>query len=209
VYAWLQGVEPRHDALRRLAADLECNVEWLLSGEQMEIEAHAQGARSGPTARSGRRVGGNTFRIFDAAPIRALREVTERLERLEAGLQAFFDIYPDFLLWLDSDGTILSATHGKGFEPVVPAQEQIGKRQWDLVPPRIGRMWKAALAYVRQTGRPYVLEMRMPIKGKLRTRECRLVPIARQGYLAMIRDITELRDLQEKSRGRKPAGGAQ
>jgi len=218
VYSWLRGVEPRHEALRRLADDLACSVEWLVAGAAIPREFQKAGARPVPPpvgpakvlmleqgARGAREQGGP---VFDAGLIGSLREVTGRLGRLEAALQAFFDIYPDMLLWLDGDGTILSASHGKDFTPPASPEQLVGKKQWDVVPADIGRMWKAALANAHQTGRPYQFETRIPLKGQLYIRECRLMPMGGHGFLAVIRDITELRELQEKADGGEPAAGA-
>jgi PAS domain-containing protein len=113
------------------------------------------------------------------------------------------------LVWLDGDGTILSASHGRDFTPLTPAEKQIGQKPWDMVPADIGRMWRVALADARQTGHPYVFETRIPLKGRLHIRECRLMPVGGHGFLAVIRDVTELRELQGKAGGETPAAGAQ
>ncbi len=216
VYSWLRGVEPKHESLRRLAADLECTIEWLVSGEEARREVrrvvnlaptpigvHPSSDRgpAGPRAVSHKGVA----QIFDAAPIRNLREVTERLERMEAALQAFFDTYPDLLVWMDHDGTVLSVSHGREFEPMLPPGSQIGKKKWEVLPPETARRWKEALAQVKATGEPYVFEDKVTVKGRLRNRECRLVAVKDHGFLAIIRDITELRELQEKAYGPKKA----
>lgn len=213
VYSWLQGVEPRHEALRRLAAHLECNVAWLVAGEEAGAQVReavanltagpGRSARGGAAARAGRGAGETVLQVFDAGPIRRLREVTARLEQMEAALQAFFDIYPDLLLWLEPDGTISSASHGREFELLTPIEKQIGKKIWDLLPAALGRKWKEAIAHVRAARQPYKFEEEIAVKGKPRKRECRLVPIKGHGFLAMIRDITELRELQERARARK------
>lgn len=212
VYSWLQGVEPRHEALRSLAAHLQCSVAWLVAGEEAGTQVREAVAnltpgpgrllRGGAAARRG--AGETTLQVFDAGPIRRLREVTARLEQMEAALQAFFDIYPDLLMWLDQDGTISSASHGRDFELLMPIEKQIGKKIWDVLPAAFGRKWKETIAHVRSTRHPSKFEEQIPVKGKPRNWECRLVPIKGHGFLAMVRDVTELRELQERARARKP-----
>ncbi len=124
LYAWLGDRVPSYENLVRLARDLNVPPEWVMFG-------------TGATERSPRPEGGEGSKASPRAQIidfTRLREVTSRLVRLEAELEAIFRAFPDFYFWLDADGTFLAWQGGRGSELHVSPDLMLGKRIADAFP---------------------------------------------------------------------------
>src|SRR5712692_3619019 len=112
IYAWLGDRVPSYENLIRLGRDLGALPE--------PVEAAAE-ARRAPRGQ-----------LIDFT---RLRQVTSRLVRLEAELDAIFRAFPDFYFWLDADGTFLAWQGGRGSELHVAPDLMLGKRIADAFPP--------------------------------------------------------------------------
>src|SRR5207249_2781128 len=105
VSAWLGDRTPAYDTLTRLAHDLDVAPEWVMFGPGPATRRDAPDAVD---ATPGPRRGAQ---IIDFA---RLRDVTSRLVRLEAELQAIFRAFPDLYVWLDAEGKVLAYEGGSG-----------------------------------------------------------------------------------------------
>src|SRR3989449_10431747 len=105
LYAWLGDRIPTYDNLARLARDLEVPPEWVMFGTGSPTRRDALDAVD---ATRGPRRGAQ---IIDFA---RLRDVTSKLVRLEAELEAIFRAFPDLYVWLDTEGRVLAYEGGSG-----------------------------------------------------------------------------------------------
>ena len=125
VYAWLGDRIPAYDNLTRLAHDLDVAPEWVMFGPGPATRRDAPDAVD---ATPGPRRGAQ---IIDFA---RLRDVTSRLVRLEAELQAIFRAFPDLYVWLDAEGKVLAYEGGSGGSFVAS-----NRPRWSGVSTRIRR----------------------------------------------------------------------
>ena len=189
LYAWFRDRVPGYENLVRLARDLGVPPEWILFGTgpatrpQAPVEPRpgAAGARRG--------------QIIDFA---RLREVTGKLVRLEAELQAIVRAFPDLYFWLDAEGTFLAYEGGRGSEFHVPPDQVLGKRIADAFPPDVSpQLEKAARDCASATAV-------VPVEFALGARryEARFVPLdgplpARGSRLMIVREITERKQAED------------
>jgi PAS domain S-box-containing protein len=121
---------------------------------------------------------------------RSLDMSSTELLHANSEMRAVFRAFPDLLFRLDRDGTILDFKGGGG--GVSPGTgDWIGKRIQDL-PLRGARPeFEQALRRMRETGSMTRAECVLPIGGEERVFEARMLPLAGDESVAIIRDITE------------------
>lgn len=121
-------------------------------------------------------------------------EVCKNLERAKALLDAL----PDLMFRLDRDGVFLDykAEHSDLYAQKEP--DIIGKRNRDISPPAFGVLIDQKIALTLETGEMQVFDyqLRIPNQG-LRAYEARMVPSGIDEVTAIVRDISEQRQLQE------------
>src|SRR5712692_3514916 len=125
IYAWLGDRVPSYENLIRLGRDLGTLPEWVMFGT-------GPGARTEPVEAAAEARRAPRGQLIDFT---RLRQVTSRLVRLEAELDAIFRAFPDFYFWLDADGTFLAWQGGRGSELHVAPDLMLGKRIADAFPP--------------------------------------------------------------------------
>ena len=189
VYAWLGDRIPAYDNLTRLAHDLDVAPEWVMFGPGPATRRDAPDAVD---ATLGPRRGAQ---IIDFA---RLRDVTSRLVRLEAELQAIFRAFPDLYVWLDAEGKVLAYEGGSGGSFVASLELARGKKIVDVFPPEPGLRLGAALCQSLDAPSPVSSEFALGAKRY----EARLVPLAeergaRRQLLMIVRDITERKHAEE------------
>jgi PAS domain S-box-containing protein len=188
LYAWLGDRVPSYENLIRLARDLDVRPEWVMFGatgsERAQPSEPADGAKGPPRAQ-----------IIDFA---RLREVTSRLVRLEAELEAIFRAFPDFYFWLDADGTFLAWQGGRGSQLHIAPELMLGKKIADAFPP------EAALALERGARDASVSGGVVSVEFALgaRSYETRFLPLGDRAtgprpLLMIVREITERKQAEE------------
>ena len=189
VYAWLGDRVPAYENLVRLARDLSVPPEWIMFG------AGSPTRQPAPAERGQGPAGARRGQIIDFA---RLREVTGKLIKLEAELQAIVHAFPDLYFWLDADGTLLTCQGGRGSEFHVPLDRLLGKRIADAFPPEVSPPLEKAAREAAATATVVSVEFALGA----RSYEARFLALdpARpaQGQLLMIvRDITERKQAED------------
>src|SRR3989449_603098 len=189
LYAWLGDRIPTYDNLARLARDLEVPPEWVMFGTGSPTRRDALDAVH---ATRGPRRGAQ---IIDFA---RLRDVTSKLVRLEAELEAIFRAFPDLYVWLDTEGRVLAYEGGSGGSFDVSLELARGKKIADVFPSASGLRLEAALRQFLDAPSPVSTEFALGAKRY----EARLLPLpvesgAQRQLLMIVRDITERKQAEE------------
>ena len=188
LYAWLGDRVPSYENLGRLARDLDVPPEWIMFGTG--APSRAPGAEPGDGARSAPRA-----KIIDFV---RLREVTGKLVRLEAELQAIVRAFPDRYFWLDAEGRFLACEGGRGSDFEVPPELVLGKRIADAFPREVSPELERAARDCLDSGTLVAAEFALGA----RSYEARFLPLEGsqpgQGQLLMIvREITERKQAED------------
>ncbi len=146
--------------------------------------------------------------VFHGTPAlaTALVDITERKEAEAAfrqqteELEAIFRALPDLYFRMEADGTILAYRAGQQFGLYVPPEAFLGERVQDVLPPPVGAQIDGALADVRRTGRAVGIEYTLPLGDEPRHFEARLLPLAADQVIAVVRDVTERTRAEETIR---------
>ncbi|MDR7868390.1 MAG: diguanylate cyclase [Sporomusaceae bacterium] len=137
---------------------------------------------------------------------RSLREeLTERalmeadLELQRARTQAVLDALPDIILRLSPDGFLLEFKQGGSIESVAPLDDYIGKHLREFTPPYLGEKMTFGIAEAVRTRSVHEFDYEIVApEGRLLYREMRLVASADDEVIAIVRDITERREMERE-----------
>lgn len=128
---------------------------------------------------------------------RSLDLSSQELLQANSEMRAVFQAFPDLFFRLDRDGRIVDYK-GSGKDLCVPSEEIIGKRIQDVPVTGVGAAFRDALQQVRDTSSIVTIEYSMPIQGSERYYEARLLPMMHDQIIAIVRNITERRHLEEQ-----------
>ena len=191
LYAWLGDRVPTYENLVRLARDLEVPAEWVMFGTGPSGVAERAEAVNGPKAPP-------PAQLIDFA---RLRQVTSRLVRLEAELEAIFRAFPDFYFWLDADGTFLAWQGGRGSELHVAPDLMLGKKMADAFPPEAALSLERGARTAAASGGVASVEFQLGAHSY----ETRFLPLGDRPstprrLLMIVREITERTRAEEAAR---------
>jgi diguanylate cyclase (GGDEF)-like protein/PAS domain S-box-containing protein len=120
------------------------------------------------------------------------------LRKSEAKIQALLDAMPDMLFQMNKDGLLLEIKGVKESHFAVPPSEFIGKKIYDVMPATATQPIMDRLERALQTKEIQIFEYQHWIDGEKRFFEGRLVISGEEKVLAIIRDITEQRQAEER-----------
>ncbi|MBI2840030.1 MAG: response regulator [Acidobacteria bacterium] len=128
---------------------------------------------------------------------RSLELSSQELLQANSEMRAVFQAFPDLFFRLDREGRIVDYK-GSGKDLCVASEEIIGKRIQDVPVTGVGAAFRDALQQVRDTSSIVTIEYSMPIQGSERYFEARLLPMMHDQIIAIVRNITERRHLEEQ-----------
>lgn len=118
-------------------------------------------------------------------------QVEAQLRQTTSNLQAIFETFPDLQFRLDPDGTVLDYHAGSTTELYIPPEQFLGKKVQDILPKGAAEQIDAAIVQVVETKSLVSVEYALPSpKGEM-IFEARLLPLADQHIIAIVRDVTE------------------
>jgi diguanylate cyclase (GGDEF)-like protein len=137
---------------------------------------------------------------------RSLRaELTERalveasLELQQARIRAVLNAMPDHILRFSPDGVLLESKQGSSIRTTVPFGDYVGRHLREFTPPELVETVSACMAeaiMVRSTQQcEYEID---DADGRTLYREMRMVATADDEVIAIIRDITERREMERE-----------
>ena len=110
--------------------------------------------------------------------------------------QAFFKLIPDLLFVFSAEGTILEYKGDIG-ELYLAPEFFLHKSVREILPEPIAQLTMDKILAAGQSGEVQNYEYSLEIAGKVKSYEARLLPIENEEVIAIIRDISELRNLRE------------
>jgi len=110
-------------------------------------------------------------------------------DRIE--LEAIFQAFSDMLFRMDLDGKILGYKAGKASLLYTSPEQFLGKRIQDVLPDDVGKQCSQALDRVIQTGEVAYVKYKLGLPDGDRWFDARMVKAGKQRIVAIIRDITD------------------
>lgn len=129
------------------------------------------------------------------------RKIEHALQASESHIRALIEAYPDFILRLDPTGTILWLKAARDFHLALPTEELlIGRNIGEFLPETLtDRILYYAVETV-QSKKNQSFEFEIMINNQLRHREMRFVACLHGDILAIVRDITDRKQMEQQLR---------
>ncbi len=115
---------------------------------------------------------------------------TGELRASEAELRAVLQTVPDLIFRVRRDGTVLALMSSAHQNLAAPRERVVGQHVSDSLPPDVAALALRALERTVDTREPQLIEYALTIGGAQRDFEARLMRLAEDEALAIIRDIT-------------------
>jgi two-component system, cell cycle sensor histidine kinase and response regulator CckA len=119
------------------------------------------------------------------------RKIEEELMAANSQLRAIFQAMPDFYFVLDKDGIILDYHASQESDLYTPPANFMGKPMQAVLPPDVGRQFDKAIQKVNVDKTIVVIDYMLPILGKEKFFEARLIAMPKEQIFAVARDMTE------------------
>lgn len=128
---------------------------------------------------------------------RSMEISSKELLAANTEMRAVFTASPDLLLWTDRSGVIVSAQTGNPEDLFLPIHELMGKNLAKMPIPGVGESFQEAMQRVEETGSLVSFDYEVPSADSTACYEARLMPILNGQVLAIIRNVSERRQLEE------------
>jgi PAS domain S-box-containing protein len=121
--------------------------------------------------------------------ITALKNAEEALRRSENRTRALLNSIPDMIFEFGRDGTILQFIPSEINEPLFPPEQFLGKTIGDVLP-ALADQTNFAIRRALESGHVHAFQYELFQDGKNRNFEARITPLGENTVLAMVRDIS-------------------
>lgn len=129
-----------------------------------------------------------------AVDLREQRIYKQRFEESQVLYHSLVDAVPDLLFRIRYDGTYLDYKVPEGLGLIVPKQADIvGKKVTDIVPKHVADLAMPAIEHVLQTRQIEVIEYTIQEPSGLHYYEARFVPSVEGEVIAVVHDITRIK----------------
>jgi PAS domain S-box-containing protein len=125
---------------------------------------------------------------------------SQELIQANSDLRAIFQAIPDLFFRFAADGTILDCKAGHPADLLLPVAKLVGKRIQDVPVSEVGARFESAIREVQATGSMVRLEYCLVREGRRQLYEARLLPLRSHQLIAIIRNITELKETEQALR---------
>jgi PAS domain S-box-containing protein len=135
----------------------------------------------------------------------AIMDITDRklaeeaLRQSEERHRALAQAVPDMIVRFDRDGYYLDVKMAADFTPVTPIHQYPGRKLHDLLPDEVAEGGLRSIRQALETGQTQEYEYELQDGDRLRQFEARMVPSGANEVIAIVRDMTRIRQT-ERSR---------
>lgn len=143
-------------------------------------------------------VGGQQVIVSSIIDISERKRAEQGLRKSEEENRAIINSVPDILFRIDAAGTILDYRAKTDSMLYVPPEAFVDKRIEDVLPPQVSIPAQEMIARTLKDGSLNQFEYALDLPGGQQYFECRIVPLAGQQVLAVVREITERKQAEEK-----------
>lgn len=144
---------------------------------------------------------GETIRVVGSTSDITERKLAEAKALQAAGeLQAVFDVLPDLFFRLDLDGVIRSYHARSPGELYVPPERFLGKSLREVFSAVLAQELLQAVREAHRQDAMQVVNYELPMPNGDRSYEARIMPIGQNEVIALVRDVTESRQLEIRLR---------
>ena len=142
----------------------------------------------------------------DMHPIRCIgthTDITQRknieqaIKESEQYTSSILSAIPDLIFVLDNNKTIIDFKSGDKKNLIIPAEEFLNKPIDELLPQNILPLVKKSIAAVFENKKPNLIEYKLRINKDWNFFECNMVPFGETKVIAMIRNITQRKQIEE------------
>nr|WP_225225627.1 GAF domain-containing protein [Komarekiella delphini-convector] len=123
------------------------------------------------------------------------KQAEEKLRESEARYKAILDAIPDLIFRISRDGKYLDLK-SEGANITLSKEEIVGKNLWELLPRDVAAITQEAIAKTLDSGTLQTYEYQLPTPLGVRDYEARLVVSAPDEVLAIVRDITQRKQVE-------------
>ncbi|GIK42791.1 MAG: hypothetical protein BroJett011_66240 [Chloroflexota bacterium] len=119
------------------------------------------------------------------------KQAEEALRHSDARNRALLNAIPDMMFRISGNGVYLDYKPAKAPDQFVPPTEFLGKNVADVLPGESAQQMSQHIERALQSGEMQLYEYQLPINGKLRQREARIIASGQNEVLVIVRDITD------------------
>jgi two-component system, cell cycle sensor histidine kinase and response regulator CckA len=159
------------------------------SGSVAELILTCRGSGSKPSARP------TAVLFFDPAPRH--QTIASTLAQRTRELQRIIGAFPDLFFWTDAEGRVLDYHAGSEVDLTIPPDQFLGRRVIDSLGGEAGHRLQLAIATCLREHRTIPAEYTLPLATGRGYFEARIVPLEQDRVVAVVRDITSQRRLEE------------
>ncbi|HJS20753.1 MAG TPA: PAS domain S-box protein [Anaerolineales bacterium] len=129
--------------------------------------------------------------------ITALKSAEEALRRSEVRTRALLTAIPDMIFEFGSDGTILQFIPSANNAPLFPPEQFLGRTIGEVLP-ALSAQTAFAIDRALESGQVTAFQYELMQDGRNRTFEARLTPLGSDTVLAMVRDVSLQKWIEEE-----------
>jgi len=139
-----------------------------------------------------------TFGISINITERKLAE--QALKESEQYTSSILSVIPDLIFVLSAEGVFLDFKSGNSADLAMPVEEFINRSIFEVMPKSISNKAKSAIDSVMKDRNSNSIEYKLKLNGKMNSFECVIVPFGELKVIAMIRNITMRKRVEEALR---------
>lgn len=128
------------------------------------------------------------------------KRTEEFLRATEAKNEALLSAIPDLMICVRADGTVLECKAAKDIHLLIETSSLLNRKISEFLPPEIAEPGMYYIEQCLSTGELQTWEYQLEINGSLRECEARVVTCSETEVLAIIRDITERKQIEGELR---------
>jgi two-component system, cell cycle sensor histidine kinase and response regulator CckA len=159
------------------------------SGDVAELILTCRGAGTQPGARP------TAVLFIDPTPRH--QTIASALAQRTRELQGIIGAFPDLFFWTDADGRVLDYHAGTEVDLAIPQEEFLGRRVSQSIGGEAGERLQSAIEACFREHHAVATEYTRPLAAGRGYFEARIIPLALDRVVAVVRDITSQRRLEQ------------